>query len=356
LQVLPLMPDIALFERFPGLRAVLPRVPLGRFPTPVERLARFGAAVGAPELWAKRDDLTHPSSGGHKLRALEFVFGEALRRGAREVLAFGVEGGQMGDAVLRFAPAAGLQSRVYLLPHRGPRCDRPGPPATRQPPGVILCRGFAELAARVADAVLRALLRREPLPCIIPPGAANAAGAIGFVAAGFELAEQVRAGCLPEPDLIYLAAGSLGTAAGLAVGLRAAGMRSTVVAVRVVPAFLSGLGRLRRLCRDTGKRLRAAGSGFPSVADAPESVELRDGFLGAGYGKPTPAGARASRLLLETEGIALEPTYTAKALAALIADAQTGRLRGRSVIFWVPCPFRATGTRIRSPGACPPAP
>jgi D-cysteine desulfhydrase len=158
-------------------------------------------------------------------------------------------------------------------------------------------------------------------PAAFPIGGSDAVGALGWVGGGLEIAAQVARGELPAPDRIYVALGSGGTAAGLLVGLRLAGLASEVVAVRVAPSWLASGWRVRRLASLTLGLLRRHGA--PRVAL--DGLRLVEDQYGPGYARATTASADA--LAVATgEGLALEPTYTAKAFAALLAEPGGTRL------------------------------
>jgi D-cysteine desulfhydrase len=171
----------------------------------------------------------------------------------------------------------------------------------------------------------------------ISSGGSSPIGSLGYVSAGLELLEQVARNELPRPDVIYVSLGSCGTAAGLLVGLAGAPSLPRfapdvrVVGVRVVDRLVSNERLTRKLAAQTAALLAARGAQwFNHLSLPPFAVEHR--FFGGAYGRSTPAAddavARAAAV-----GLALEPTYTGKALAALLADAADGLLDGRRVLF-----------------------
>jgi D-cysteine desulfhydrase/L-cysteate sulfo-lyase len=184
-------------------------------------------------------------------------------------------------------------------------------------------RGEREaLVTRVADD-LRAAGRR---PYVIGVGGTGLVGAVGQVLAGQELASGAAVhGFVPDELVLPLATG--GTQAGVLVGLRSAGASTMVRGFTVArpgselrPAIESTVSALGDL------------PGLPTVPGV--EILLDDGQLGPGYGRPTESAEEASRLLGRTEGILVDPIYTAKALAGLIALAATGALSGRRAVFW----------------------
>jgi D-cysteine desulfhydrase len=169
----------------------------------------------------------------------------------------------------------------------------------------------------------------------ISSGGSSPIGSLGYVSAGLELLEQIARGELPRPDIIYLALGSCGTAAGLLVGLAGSPslprLDARVVAVRVVDRLVSNARVTRRLAASTAALLTARGEHwFNRFEPPPLTVEHR--FFGGAYGRATPA-SDAAVARAAAAGVALEPTYTGKAMAALLADADAGLLDGKRVLF-----------------------
>ena len=170
-------------------------------------------------------------------------------------------------------------------------------------------------------------------PLVIPFGGTNEHGTIGFVNAAFELADQIASGVLPEPDVVYVPFGSMGTAAGLAIGFAAEGIRARVQAVRVLPAAEGDAEALSRTVTEAVATLRGADPDFPRFERTHLAVDVRGEFLGDGYAMPTPGATRAVALAAEA-GLSLETTYTGKSLSALAHDAAGGLLDDATVLFW----------------------
>jgi 1-aminocyclopropane-1-carboxylate deaminase/D-cysteine desulfhydrase-like pyridoxal-dependent ACC family enzyme len=305
-----------------------PRFPLLDGPSPLEALPRFSAAVGGHvEIWIKREDLLPLAFGGNKLRNLEFLVGAALADGADCL----VTSGRRWSNHARLTAAAGARAGlgVYLV-LSGPATDPPNPGSKL---GELLGatvhqartdeRSEREALVRTVVDDLRAAGRR---PSVIGVGGSGVTGAVGQVLAGIELADGA-AGLGLALDDVVLPSATGGTQAGLLVGLRTAGAAARVRGVAVahpadelrptVAGLVAGLGAL---------------DGLAVVSD--EEIELTDDQLGSGYGQPTEASEAATRLLARTEGILIDPIYTAKALAGLIALARSRALDGHRVVFW----------------------
>jgi D-cysteine desulfhydrase len=323
--------SLPLFQRFPGLAARLPRVELTTLPTAVEPLERLGRERSIARLWIKRDDRTGTLYGGNKPRKLEFLLGAARAAGRRSVMTFGGIGTHHGLATTICARAVGLRTILVLIP-------QPVTPHVQH--CLLLDHAYGaeiHLARNVGDVVRRGLTLlargrlRGDAPMVIPTGGTSAVGNAGFVNAALELAAQVAAGEMPEPDAAFVPLGSGGTLAGLALGLRLAGLKTRVVGVLVTDLLPPSPARLARLARACGRRLAPD---VPTVDVRPGDFDVVRDFVGPGYGAATPAADEARELLSRLERIGLETTYTAKCLAALLHMAGTPAYRDRTLLFW----------------------
>lgn len=318
-----------LLARYPALAGALPWMDLGGLPTPVSHQERLGRHLGIGALYVKHDDRAGETYGGSKARKLEHLLAEAVRLGARTVLTFGGVGSNHALATAVQAERLGLGCRLLLLPERPSEHAREHLLAEHR-------LGCEQHRARGVDRdearrVLGARFERES-PYVIPAGGTSPLGNAGYVNAALELAEQCAAGELPVPDLLYVAAGTTGTAAGLYVGLRAAGLPTRLVAVRASNPGTGSLRHLRGEIEATAQYLRGLDPSFPEVEITSELLHLEHGAAGPGYAIPTPEGERATELARELAAIELDPTYTAKSFAGLIAHAP--RLTDRAVLFW----------------------
>jgi 1-aminocyclopropane-1-carboxylate deaminase/D-cysteine desulfhydrase-like pyridoxal-dependent ACC family enzyme len=327
----------------------LPRFRLWDGASPLQPMPRLTAALGGrTELWIKREDLLPVAFGGNKLRNLEFLVGAALAEGADSLITSGRRWSNHCRLTAAAAARAGLEVDLVLT----------GPVPPRDGANMALER---RLGARVHLTATDARADREALveriaadrrraggrPYVIGVGGSGAIGATGQVLAAAELAEQAsEAGFVP--DAVVLPSATGGTQAGLIAGLRSVGLGTRVIGVivarpadelrGVVAALLAELAGL-------GVAPAEATRGGPALADEP--IELDEGQLGVGYGQPSEAGDEAITLLARTEGIFVDPVYTAKALAALISAVRRRQLDGQRVVLWhaggTPALFEALG-------------
>ena len=320
---------LPLLLRYPSL-AWVPRVRLGAFPTPVERLP---SAQG--ELWIKRDDLSGTPLGGNKVRSLEFLL--AGLAAGDEVVTTGARGSTHALATAVYGRALGARVTVVRWPQE------------MNPEAYQVAAGIRGIAAEVRDArstlgalAMAALIRLRRGARWIPPGGTSARGALGYVNAALELAEQVSAGRLPMPARIVVPLGSGGTAAGLSLGLAIAGMETTVCCAVVAPRIVANR---RRVLSIAGRcaRFIERGTGTRVPRPDPARVVVDRTQYGGGYGRPTTRGRDAARWLLDAAGIAIDTTYSAKAFAAAMANAANeGSSGGGPTLFWLTYDARAS--------------
>jgi len=304
-----------------------PFLALGRYPTPVERLDALSTREAA--LWVKRDDRTNDVYGGNKVRKLERLLADARARGAKRIVTVGAAGSHHVLATTYFGAREGFAVEAVLVPQ--PRTDHVVE-VLRAAIGLGLDPTPVGSWGAAVPALLRRVVGRGREVRFFMVGGSSVAGAMGYVAAAGELAAQVRAGEMPEPDVCVVALGSGGTAAGLAAGFEAHGMKTRVVGVCVSEPPWALRAAARFLTRACERRARGEASLAWRGADSNGmrlAVDPR--FLGKGYGYATPEGDEATRVA-RGAGLVLDPTYTAKAFASAL-----WRVRARSertILYW----------------------
>ena len=315
-----------LHERYPDLRERLPHLALGGGPTPVRRLEALSSEGGA-EVWVKDDGAfgTGPW-GGNKVRKLEWLLPEARRRG-RPILTFGGLGTNWGLATALYGREHGVRTALALV-------DQPVDAHVSAQLERLRASGaaihFTHTKRRTVLALPWLLARHRPY--VLPAGGSSPLGVLGYVDASLEIAAQVAAGELPEPSHVVVAIGTSGSAAGLALGLRLAGLGTRVVGVPVTPDLRADPESVARLAGRAAKLLRSRGAALEAEPPPPGAITILGGWIGAGYGHPTPEG-EAAAAAAAPDGLALDPVYTAKAVAALRAESAAGRLGGGPVLY-----------------------
>ena len=185
----------------------------------------------------------------------------------------------------------------------------------------------------------------EPLPLfrrylqhrstwVIPLGGSSWLGAVGFVNAGLELAAQIADSDLPCPDRVYIANGTMGSVAGLQLGLAAARLPTEVHAVRVADNRFTNPAVLDRLMRKTALLMHRYDASFDASLADEVKLQWRDEFFAGGYAKADSATEQAVGTAEQQAGLRLETTYTGKAMAALLHDLQRSDYDGQTYLFW----------------------
>jgi D-cysteine desulfhydrase len=290
------------------------RLTLCHAPTPIWRNRALDALLGF-ELWVKRDDMTSGASAGNKLRKLEYLLADAVSQGATTVITCGGAQSNHARATALAARELGLGASLVLR-----TADPTQPPSST---GNLLLDRLAGAELRfvtpeqyrdrtaVMAEVARELSARGEHPYVIPEGGSNGLGAFGYVNAIAELAEQQDAGDLPEGlELVAVACGSGGTAAGVALGL---GQFPGVAARAVAFAVCDDRGHFEALTSRIIGEARTLDASLPS----PGPLEIDDRFKGPAYGVASADQLAFIVRVARVSGLVLEPSYTGKALFGL---------------------------------------
>ncbi len=313
------------------------RIPLAHLPTPIHDAVRLRQALGGParcpRILVKRDDLTALGLGGNKARKLEFLVADALAKGAATLITTGAVQSNHARMTAAAACVAGLRCVLVLT------STSDDPPVAGN---LLLDRLFGAdvrlvpsadpmLAVGQDEAVVAEVAAAEQaagrVPYVIPVGGSSGIGVFGYVSGSAELVEQLGEMGV-EPSRLYYASGSRGTQAGLTLGAKACGAPYRVYGVAVSAGEPEKIERARRIANEAA-----------SLLGLEERLDLGDlftdqGFIGEGYGIPTPQGLEAIAVLARTEAILLDPCYTSKAMAALVHHARAGELApGETVVF-----------------------
>jgi len=305
----------------------MPQVALARHPTPVDPMTRLRSALGpaCPNLLIKRDDLLPFAMGGNKVRKMQAMAAEAVAQRADTLITCG--GVQSNHARVTAAAGAVLGLRVVLVVN--------GEPPAKPNGNALLDRifgadvryvssrdGRAPMMERIADAD-RQQGRR---PFVIPLGASTPTGALGFARGVAEIAASGT-----KPDMIVHATSSGGTQAGLIAGCALLGLRPRILGISADDSAAALQETVGALLHEMATRLGAARASI----GADRAIEVDDSQVGGGYGIPTPASVEALEMVARSEGIVLDPVYTAKAMAGLIARIRAGEFaREETVLFW----------------------
>jgi len=305
----------------------IPRRRLLNLNTSIARLDRLRQTLpGAPQLWIKRDDLTGYLGGGNKLRKLEYVMAHARSLGATTIVTTGSITSNLARTTALTSRRLGLKCELILSGGDAKSARANWRVAELLGVKIHSVAQSHERSSRMKE-VARMLEERGERVYQIPLGASNEIGSFGMVAAFEELGiQQLELG--EQFDAIVFATSSGGTQAGLEVGkrlfnyrhLRLLGVSADDPAETIKENALQAVGpMLSRL----------------GITDVPNDLVVDDNFIGEGYAVPTVASREAEKLFADSEGILLDPVYTAKAAAGLLAYCREGRFKQTDrVLFW----------------------
>lgn len=303
------------------------RISLVEHHSPVAALDRI---FPSGNVWLKDDSRLHPVCGGNKVRRLEYLL--AGLKTNRPVLTFGYESSNHVVATAYFCAGLGVPTQFVL--QRGPMGMTDADVETTR----LKMQTVRAHASRVSTfdsrngviwGALTAIAREMGRVVILPAGGSNALGALGSVRAAFELSDQVERQELPRPDVIVVPIGTGATAVGLAVGVRALGWDTRVVAMRIAKDSLNEPRHLQQLATGIKRRLPALSAAMVDLTN----LDVEDGLIGSSYGVPTADGLRIAAKWADQQGVHLENIYSAKAAAAL--EARLPDMAGKSILFWL---------------------
>lgn len=312
--------------------AQFPRRGYVKQPTPVEPLPAFSKALGGKvNIWIKRDDTLPGTGGGNKTRKLDFCIADALTKGSDTIITCGAVQSNHCRLTLAWAVKEGLDCHL-VLEERVPGSYDPQSSGnnflfqmlgvssvTIVPGGSPMLQEMQKLADKLAAAGRK--------PYIIPGGASNSIGALGYVQCAQELQQQMfEQGC--NFDHVIVPSGSAGTHAGFLLGMLACNMNIPVTGIGVNRKKPVQEQAVFDLMRQTADLIGA-------VVNIPrETVVTYDDYVGPGYSLPTAAMAEAVTLLARTESILLDPVYSGKAMSGLIDFVRKGMFpTGSNVLF-----------------------
>ena len=320
-----------------------PRVDLIHRPTPLRKLERLTARLGGPEIYVKRDDLTGLAFGGNKSRKLEFIVRDMLEKRADVVITWASLQSNWCMQTAAAARTFGIRPILVLFK----TYDLPSGADGNLLLDVILGADIRILEAEkgkvvkmaqafsVLEEAAREVRGQGHRPYLVPVGGSlvrgdmdKPLGAVSYVAAFAEIVDQMRAGGV-EPDYIVHSTGSGGTQAGLVVGARALTDSCRVVGISVSDPKGPFSDDVLEIARATDEAL---GLGLDV---RPEDIVVFDEYIGDGYGIVDREVAETIRLVFQTEGIVLDPVYTAKAMAGLIDLVKTGFFKTTDRIVFV---------------------
>ncbi len=335
-----------LFQKYPMLKNKVPWIPLlTNLPTPIEKLTELekGFELEGGEIYIKRDDKNHPIYGGNKFRKFEFIFGKVLKKKKKKgVVTIGGIGTNHGlaCAIACHELNPPLKCHLYLF-HQ---------PLTWHVQRLLLLFDYFGAKLHLGKGMISTFIKFLFFKLIHPKyflmfpggsplfGIGTSLGTVGFVNAVFELKNQIDQNILREPDTIFVAGGTVGTAAGLVAGCKLLGLKSKVHVVMVSSSLTSNPPAVKRNANKAIKYLRRKDKSIPNIKINEDDFVFVTGYLGSGYGIKTLRGQYAVDKVFELEGykkdFRLETTYTGKTMAAMLDYLKQEENKNKTILFW----------------------
>ena len=300
--------------------------------TPIEFLPNFSKALGGKaNVFIKRDDLLPGCAGGNKTRKLDFCIADALAKGADAIITCGAVQSNHARLTLAWAVHEGLECHL-VLEERVKGSYKPDASGNNflyhllGVAGITVVPGGSAMLDEM-EKVAESLRAKGRKPYIIPGGASNPLGALGYVACAQEVMEQLFHMGLNIHTMV-VPSGSAGTHAGIVTGMAGTSAGIPVLGMNVSRTKEVQEELVRKLVGETA-RLAGVTHAIPD-----DAVTCFGDYVGPGYSQPTDSMVEAVKLLARTEAILLDPVYSGKAMAGFIDQVRKGAFpEGSNLLF-----------------------
>ena len=305
------------------------KIKLANLPTPIKKMEKYSQTIDGPEIYIKRDDLTGITLTGNKVRKLEFVVAEALEQNADVLITCGGIQSNHARATAVVAAQSGINSFLVL---RGQQtADIDGNLFLDHLMGAdvkfITAEDYRDHVDEIMEEAAENLRQQGYRPYIIPEGASNELGAVGYIAATEEIVSQLKAMNL-KIDTIISATGSGGTYAGLLMGKRIFNQNYEVYGINVCDDEQYFINRISEILKKAQNRFKL------NLNLSRADIKIIDGYVGEGYALCRPQEIETIKKVAQTEAIVLDPVYTGKAMLGLTDQIKKGRfIKGEKILF-----------------------
>ncbi len=304
------------------------KICIASLPTPIYRAERLSANLGGPDIFIKRDDMTGVGVSGNKVRKLEYFAAEALREGAGVLITCGGPQSNHARATAAVAARIGLLSHLVLggpcekIPEGNLFLDRLFGAGTTFIPGAPLLE-LAETMEKTAGSYSREGVK----PYIIPLGASDALGSLGYIDAMGEIQTQSKEMGVTFDHIVF-ASGSGGTLSGVVAGCLVHGLDSHVTGISVAFPPEWSDAKLEEIFSGLRDKF------IPDLPSPSGRYKVNAAYIGEGYGKASPELIRFIRDVASLEALLVDPTYSGKALFGLAGEIAKGTFKkGERVLF-----------------------
>jgi D-cysteine desulfhydrase len=318
---------------FPILTQHLPYISLGQFPSPIQKIDSLSeTGSSSNSLFIKRDDISGSVYGGNKVRKLEFLLADAMQKGAKRIITSGAVGSNHALATALYGRQCGFKVTIMLFGEQFGEHVEKNLLADYASSAEMCYSTTYEEHLKALESKLAFYKERDSIaPYLIPAGGTSPLGVAGYLNAAFELKSQINKGEIPEPDTIFMPLGTMGSAIGLLMGLKAAKINSTLIAVQVVPSFVADIDKCKKLFTAANEYFHSLDKTFPYISLENTDFQIETNYLGKGYGIVTDE-AKSSIKTFNKIGISLDGVYSGKTAAAMIHYLEHNE--SKTVLFW----------------------
>lgn len=312
----------------------LPKINFGNFPTPLQKLDSIGKRFSRNNLYVKCDNCSGDLYGGNKVRKLEYLLADAQKQKATRLITSGFIGSNHALATALYGINNGFNVTLTLFGiQKGDHVCHNLIADYQSGADIVHYESFDQYQQDLP----RLLEYYERLdgaaPYLIPAGGTSPIGVAGYINAAFELKAQLDTLNISGPVRIFVPFGTMGTVAGLILGLKASGINGSVIAVSVVPSFVASRNALIDLLNDSIRLFTSLDSSFSTIHICDDDYVIDTTQFGEGYGISTTKTDQAIELFKQHESITLDPVYSGKAAASFFDNIANAK-NNDCCIYW----------------------
>ncbi len=323
-----------ILNKYPGIEDDYPLIPLGNYPTPVQRMTSLGRHINHPDLWIKRDDYSSEIYSGNKVRKFEFILGYAKKLGREKLISWGSIG---SNQILASAiHSRGMRFEVDAVMFKQPVTKHVLTNLLvdfNSGANLFYADGYIRFIVKLLAVYIKNVLNKSK-PFLVPYLFASIPSVLAYVNAVFELKIQIENGECPEPDFIFVPLGTGGTFCGIELGARIAGLKSKIIGTRITERIVCNEYIMAFIINRALRYMKKKFNDINIKSYKADKINIDHNQAGKGYGEPTDKCIAAINQMRETEGLELDQTYTGKAIASVLDFAKKAENKKACILYW----------------------
>lgn len=288
----------------------IPSVCLAQKPTPIELLKGFSHPA---TIYVKRDDLTGLITTGNKVRKLEYALGDAQQNKADTIITCG--GTQSNHCRATAASCRTLGLSPYLVLRGEPVKPFDGNLLIDYLLGSeirYITRKEYENVDELMESIAQDLRKKGRKPYVIPEGASNEVGLMGYVECMAEMKNFIEENKI---EAVYVAIGSGGTYAGLLLGKLLYDVKADVLGVMISDTVEYFIDKVYKISQKAIDRYNL------KITLNKSDIKLIDGYIGKGYSIPYEEEIKTIEKVARW-GIILDVIYSGKAFYGMLNESK----------------------------------